>query len=186
MPARVLAMAHWRRLDGEGTDRCTLAQAGHGWLLTGQAHWQDGDVETSLLYTVRCDPEWMTRSADITGERAGAPVSLRILSGPAGWTMNGVAQPEAAGGTDIDLSFTPATNLLPLRRRLPDGAAALPVRAAWLGPDLDCLTRLEQSYAPQADGSVIYATPRFAAQLAVHPSGFVTRYPGLWDGWVDG
>lgn len=185
MPGRVLAMAHWRRLDGEGTDRCTLARADHGWLLTGQAHWQERRATASLLYTVRCDPDWTTRSVDITGERAGATVNLRILSGPAGWTMNGAAQPEAAGCTDIDLSFTPATNLLPLRR-LPEGEEALPVHAAWLVPDLDRLTRLEQCYAPQADGTISYASPSCAATLEVHPSGFVTRYPGLWEGWVDG
>lgn len=184
MSGRVLAMAHWRRLDGEGTDRCTLARAEHGWLLTGQATWQEAGAAASLLYTVRCDPDWLTLSADITGERAGRPVELRIQSGPEGWAMNGVAQPETAGCTDIDLSFTPATNLLPLRRLAPE--VAVPVRTAWLVPDLDRLALLEQSYAPQEDGSIAYASANFEAQLQVHPSGFVTRYPGLWEGWVDG
>ncbi|TDK51076.1 putative glycolipid-binding domain-containing protein [Antarcticimicrobium luteum] len=184
MPGRALAMAHWRRLDGEGTDRCTLARAENGWLLTGQVHWQEGGEESSLLYTVRCGPDWATLSADIAGERAGAPVALRILSGPQGWRMNGVEQPGTAGCTDIDLSFTPATNLLPLRRLMPEGP--VPVRAAWLVPGLDRLAPLEQSYCPQEDGSVAYTSANFEARLEVHPSGFVTRYPGLWEGWVDG
>jgi len=186
MPGRVLAMAHWRRLDGEGTDRCTLARAEHGWLLSGQAHWREEGAEANLLYTVRCDPDWATLTADITGERAGAPVALRIQSGPEGWEMNGVAQPEVAGCTDIDLSFTPATNLLPLRRLAPEGDGPVPVRAAWLVPGLDRLALLEQSYAPQKDGTIAYASANFEARLQVHPSGFVTRYPGVWEGWVDG
>lgn len=182
MPGHVVAMAHWRRLDRPGTDRCTLDRAEHGWLLSGQATWQEHGAETTLLYTVRCDPEWRTLSADITGDLAGAAVALRITSGPDGWRLNGVPQPEVAGCTDIDLSFTPATNLLPLRRQ----SAPAPLRAAWLVPSLDRLAPLEQSYTPCGDGTIAYASPNFQARLAVHPSGFVTRYPGLWDGWVDG
>lgn len=186
MSGRVLAMAHWRRLDGAGTDRCTLARAEHGWLLSGQANWQQDGAEVSLLYSVRCAPDWATLSADITGERGGAEVALRILSGSDGWRLNDAIQPEVAGCVDLDLSFTPATNLLPLRRLAADGAGPVRVRAAWLVPSLDRLASLDQSYCPCADGTIAYASENFQAGLTVHPSGFVTKYPGLWDGWVDG
>lgn len=182
MAGHVVAMAHWRRLDRPGTDRCTLDRAAHGWLLSGQATWQEDGKDSALLYTVRCDPDWVTLSADITGEHAGAPVALRIASGPDGWRLNDVPQPGLEGCTDIDLSFTPATNLLPLRRL----TAPAPLRAAWLVPTLDRLAPLEQSYTPCEDGAIAYASPNFQARLEVHPSGFVTHYPGLWDGWVDG
>jgi hypothetical protein len=186
MEGRVVAMAHWRRLGAVGTDRCTLSRAEHGWLLTGQATWQENGAEVSLLYSVRCEPDWATLSADITGERAGAPVELRIQSGPEGWLLNDVPQPDTVGCVDLDLSFTPATNLLPLRRLAPDGTAPVPVRAAWLVPSLDRLQPLEQSYTPCEDGAITYASANFQARLEVHPSGFVTHYPGLWEGWVDG
>ena len=185
MAGGVVAMAHWRRLDGVGTDRCTLARAEHGWLLTGQANWQEVGAEAALIYTVRCWPDWATLSADITGERGGAPVELRILRDPEGWRLNEVAQPDVAGCADIDLSFTPATNLMPLRRLAPGQDRPLPVRAAWLVPALDRLAPLEQSYRPCGAGTVAYASANFRAKLDVHPTGFVTHYPGLWDGWVD-
>lgn len=185
MPGRVVAMAHWRRLDRAGTDRCTLSRADHGWMLSGQASWRDPDGEATLLYALRCGPDWTSLSADITGERAGAQVNLRLQCGPSGWTLNDVPQPEVDGCADLDLSFTPASNLMPLRRLAPDAAAPLPVRAAWLVSSLDRLRLLEQTYTPCGAGEVAYASASFQARLRVHPSGFVTHYPGLWEGWVD-
>jgi len=185
MPGRTVAMAHWRRLDGDGTDRCTLSRADQGWLLTGQADWREAGVEHSVLYTVRCGLDWATLSADITGERGGEVVELRIQAGPEGWRLNDVPQPAVAGCVDIDLCFTPATNMLPLMR-LSAGAEGLSrLRAAWLVPGFDRLECLDQSYAPCGQGAVDYASANMQARLEVHPSGFVTRYPGLWDGWVD-
>ena len=53
-----LAMANWRRLDHNGTDRCTLSRLDHGWMLSGQAKWLEKEIETSLIYAVRCDEDW--------------------------------------------------------------------------------------------------------------------------------
>lgn len=179
-----IAMAHWRRLDRDGTDRCTLSRVGHGWMLTGQAIWQDSG-ENSLNYVVRCDNEWCSLSVDITGKRADHPVALRLARGPQGWSLNEVLQPGTAHCTDIDLSFTPATNLLPLRRLTFGKAKPIQVHAAWLIPDLSQVQQLDQTYTQMGAGAFTYASANFAAELETHPSGFVTRYPGLWEGWVD-
>jgi uncharacterized protein len=179
-----IAMAHWRRTDQDGTDRCTLSRVDHGWMLTGQAIWHEqGPV--SLNYVVRCDEDWHTFSADVAGTRSGQKVALRLLKGSQGWTLNDTLQPDTAACADIDLSFTPATNLLPLRRLTFENATPKPVRAAWLVPDLDRIQPLDQTYARSEDGAFTYASANFTAQLEIHPSGFVTRYPGLWEGWVD-
>lgn len=180
----ILAMAHWRRLDCEGTDRCSLAHADNGWLLTGQARW-GGAHPGELSYAVRCDENWLTLSADISGRVDGEKIALRIAREQHAWRVNDAEQPQLDGCTDIDLSFTPATNLMPVRRLAGNGPAALPARAAWLVPDLSGLAVLEQTYTLQDDGRVEYVSPNFRAPLEVHDCGFVTRYPGLWEGWVD-
>jgi uncharacterized protein len=182
--SHTIAMAHWRRLDHDGTDRCTLSRVDHGWMLTGQAIWQENG-EVSLSYVVRCDPDWCAFSADIVGARAGQPVALRLARQDQGWTLNDILQSDTAMCTDIDLSFTPATNLLPLRRLTFDRETPKPVRAAWLIPDLGQIRRLDQTYARQEAQVFTYASANFTARLETHPSGFVTQYPGLWEGWVD-
>lgn len=179
-----IAVAHWRRLDRQGTDRCTLAAVDHGWILSGQASWTD-DVEIALNYAVRCDQQWNTLSADISGRRGKNPIGIKIHRNTKGWTLNDVIQFPVTDCIDLDLSFTPATNLLPLRRlTLPENEPQ-PLSAAWLVPDLDRLDRLDQAYARMEGDAVAYASPNFKARLTAHSSGFITHYPGLWDGWVD-
>ena len=183
---RTVATAHWRRLDHEGTDRCTLARVAQGWILSGQAVWVEEGAESALSYVVRCDEGWRTLSADVAGRMAGGEVTLRIQRDGDLWRMNDVPQVGCEGCEDIDLSFTPATNLMPLRR-LEDGATE--VTAAWLVPDLSRLSPLRQTYTPDPKaeaGTVLYRSPGFEARLSVHDSGFVTAYPALWEGWVDG
>lgn len=180
-----VAMAHWRRLDHEGTDRCTLSQVHMGWMLSGQAIWREGGVETTLNYVVRCGPDWRSLSADVTGTQDGRRVNIRIAPGASGWELNNQPQEVDEDCLDIDLCFTPATNLLAIRRLAALGTSACDCAAVWLVPGLDRLARLDQSYARCDDGYDYASSTGFTARLNVHSSGFVTCYPGLWEGWVD-
>lgn len=136
-----------------------------------------------LRYVVAVDEEWRTRSVKVSGW-AGATavdVDIRVVTEQQ-WTLNGKSVAAVAGCIDVDLSFTPATNLLPIRRLgLPIGSSA-PVAAAWLRfPELD-LQRLDQVYTRAAEGRYEYSSAggSFRATLEVSASGFVTDYPGLW------
>ncbi|MEX0365605.1 MAG: putative glycolipid-binding domain-containing protein [Ruegeria sp.] len=181
-----IATAHWRRLDIEGTDRCTLSRLEHGWMLVGQAIWHEDGTDANLTYDVRCGPDWTSLSADVSGEVAGRALALRLRRGAGGWLLNDEPQADTSNCPDLDLSFTPATNLLPLRRLTPTDGHSASVCAAWLLPDFATIARLDQTYTWIEAGKVSYTSPSFTADLDVHETGFVTRYPDLWEGWVDG
>jgi hypothetical protein len=88
-----------------------------------------------------------------------------------------------AGCVDLDLGFTPATNLLQLGRlALTEGQAAdAPV--AWLDVSAGTLEVLSQRYERRSATTYWYEAPGFgyAGLLEVAPTGFITRYPGLWE-----
>lgn len=180
-----IATLHWRALDREGADTCRLVQLDAGWMLLGHARYRDGSGPGSgyaaLDYVVRCTPDWLTTSADITGTCGDTAISLRILRNGTHWSLNGAPQPEVQGATDIDLGFTPATNLMPLRR-LPE-IGRLSTRAAHLRRLDAQLSPLDQTYIRGRGGIVEYHADQtaFSTDLAVDPNGFVTRYPGFWE-----
>ena len=178
------ATAHWRRLDRPGEDSCRLIEEPGGWMLFGHARYNQDGQRTALDYVVRCNAMWESQTADVTGMIGGQEVAWRILRGPDGWCL-GDGAPRHADCEDIDLAFTPATNILPLRRLAFEGTEH--VVAAWFREDEDGgrLDRLEQSYTPRGAGRYAYASPNFRAELNVHATGFVTHYPGLWEGTVD-
>ena len=174
----------WRRVDLPGHDACSLRAAEGGWHLTGAAVFSLDGRPCRLLYNVECDDAWRARSASVTGAIGERAVQLEIVSLPgARWTLNGREQPQAQGCQDVDLNFTPATNLIAIRRlalRVSDRAEA---PAAWLRfPELE-VERLEQRYHRVAVDQYEYQAPGvdYASTLQVSEIGFVTRYPGLWE-----
>jgi hypothetical protein len=96
--------------------------------------------------------------------------------------VNGAPAPELTGLVDLDLGFTPATNLLPLRRLALEPGAAADTEAAWLDDATWTFSRLPQRYERRSANEYWYESPTagYAALLTVTPEGFVTDYPGLW------
>ncbi len=137
-----------------------------------------------LSYEVNCDSSWRTRSASVIGWLGRTPVklALEVIPGER-WTVNGNEQGEAVAGLiDIDLGFTPATNLIQLRRLSLDISHEIEAPVAYLHfPELT-LGRLEHRYRRIALDKYDYQAPTFgyAATLQVSDLGFVTQYPGLW------
>ena len=173
----------WRRADGTGHDACRLVTTSRGLELEGFAVFIEAKQLCQLLYSVRADESGATRRATVVGDFLGQPVDLEIkVSQDHRWTVNGTAQPLAQGCIDIDLPFTPATNLLPLRRLglHPGQSAAAP--AAFIDLRSAGLTALAQTYHCLSSGHYAYAAPRFGYQavLCVSPEAFVIEYPGLF------
>ena len=120
----------------------------------------------------------------MTGWMDSTPVELVIAANASReWTINGQACPQVAGCDDVDLSFTPATNLLPIRRLALGIGARAAVRSAWLRVPELTLQPLDQVYARISDTQYHYESDHgtFTATLDVSPAGLVTRYSGLWE-----
>lgn len=125
-----------------------------------------------------------TRHGEVRGWLGVRSVELSIARTTGGaWTLNGAAVPNLGNCVDLDFGFTPATNLLQLRRlALAEGRAA-DVPVAWLDVSAGTLEVLSQRYERRAEATYWYEAPRFdyAALLEVTPAGFIKRYPGLWE-----
>jgi hypothetical protein len=176
----------WRRLDVPGREEARIDQTEHGWRLTGQLEAEEAAVRAQLHYVIECDGNWRTRRAAISGSASGAPVRFEFSADGAGrWTLNGAPLPLVEGALDIDLGFTPATNLLPIRRlNLAVGERA-EVRTAWLRfPELR-VEALDQSYEREEARVFRYDAlvdgERFQARLDTDEFGCVLVYEGLWE-----
>jgi uncharacterized protein len=176
----------WRRLDVPGREEARIQQTADGWRLTGQLEAEEASVGAQLRYVIECKPDWRTRSTVVTGLASGDPIRLELAAdGNGHWTLNGAPLPLVEGALDIDLGFTPATNLLPIRRlNLAVGERA-EVRTAWVRfPELR-VEVLEQSYHRKAPRIFRYDAlvdgERFQARLDTDEFGRVLLYEGLWE-----
>lgn len=176
----------WRRLDVPGREEALIERTADGWRLAGTVEVEEAGVAAGLEYSIQCDSEWRTRQAVVAGTSSGAPVRFEFAADGAGhWTLNGVPMPLVEGALDIDLGFTPATNLLPIRRLALAVGARAEVRTAWVRfPELR-VELLEQSYERESARVFRYDAlvdgERFRARLDTDDFGRVVLYEGLWE-----
>jgi hypothetical protein len=171
----------WRRLDRPGHESTRLAPRGDGWEIAGASVFPDEGAPCRLDFRVTCDAAWRTRSARVTGWIGARLVALEVTVDAEGrWRLDGAECPAVAGCVDIDLNWSPATNLLPIRRLgLAPGEGA-DVRAAWLRFPSLVLEPLDQAYRRIDSTTYRYESATgFVADLVVDASGLVLRYPGF-------
>lgn len=174
----------WRRIDVAGRESARLVRLDDGWLLRGAAMFAWEDMHTALDYEIRCDAGWRTRRCQVAGRVGAVPIDVSLDADAASrWTLNGAPCPGVDGAVDIDLNFSPSTNLLPIRRLAlaPGGSAS--VTAAWLRFPSFALEPLVQTYSRLDERTYRYesAGGRFVRDLIVDADGFVTSYPGFWE-----
>ena len=158
----------WRRLDHPGHEAARLGPH----QLDGSAVFEHEGEPCRLEYVITFDDAFRTESAKVTGfvgdEAVDVSVSRREI--------------EQLGCIDIDLNFSPSTNLLPIRRlNLAVGEEA-EVRAAWLRFPSFKLELLEQIYRRTGPDTYRYSSAggKFVRDLRVNAVGFVTDYPNFW------
>lgn len=172
----------WRRLDNPGHEWARVSGSGATRVLRGTAVFREDGVPGRLDYRIVCSPRWETVSAVILGWAGQAKVDLRIArTETREWSLDGAPVPGVKGCQDIDLAFSPSTNLLPLRRLGLQVGQEAEVRAAWLTfPDLG-LHPLVQWFRREAPDRYAYRSDNgFSTMLKVDASGFVVDYPPLW------
>jgi hypothetical protein len=175
----------WQRLDLPGHEACRIMDMTTGWQLSGAAVFAYEHQACRLDYVIACDRQWRTLSATVEGWVRDREVSVEVVREASGeWRLNGRDCPEVAGCVDVDLNFSPSTNLLPIRRLALEVGQSAQVRAAWLRFPSFALEPLEQSYARLEENLYQYesAGGRFVAPVTVDEEGVVTRYGDFWVG----
>jgi hypothetical protein len=178
------AVFFWRKLDAPGHDSCQFFRRVRGFRLQGVAVFVEGKRICQLRYDVHADAAFRTTHARVTGFVGKAPVDLRIRSRRgAQWELDGKRQPRVRGCIDVDLGFTPATNLLAVRRLALRVGEAADAPAAYLAfPEMD-LRVLPQHYRRVSRAEYDYRAPTFGYRgtLRISRIGAVVDYPGLFE-----
>lgn len=170
----------WRRLDLPGHEIASLEVLDDGWKLSGTTIFAYQQDPVKLDYVVICDAAWRTNSAQVSGVIGGQAIDLTVsVDSQRRWSLNGTECSCLEGSIDIDLGFSPSTNLIPIRRLALAVGEPAEVSAAWLPFELEPLPQVyrrltERTFHYESHGG------SFVRTLEVNAGGFVTNYPGLW------
>lgn len=166
---------HWTSAALSSREDLTVTEADDGWRLAGVVTLPIDDAPGRIVYEVSTDHEWRTRSAKINVQaRHPWTASIEVDSGR--WRIDGVIRPDLDGCIDVDLGFTPATNMLPLRRLDLQIESSAAVDAAWLRFPEFCFQRSAQQYTRLDESRWLYSSGGYQAILETDARFAVVRY----------
>ena len=174
----------WRGIYWPGHEACRVYRVNSDWRIEGTAVLLHEGRTCRLSYLIECDEIWHTRNAKVWGWLGDEDVNLELSVDPnRRWEVNGVTKPAVEGCIDLDLNFSPSTNLLPIRRLNLEVGGQAELNAAWLKFPSFELEPLSQVYERLGEFKYRYSSHggNFVAELTVNQVGFVTAYPKLWE-----
>jgi len=186
-----VSAAVWRCNEPKSLELATIDRTDQGFELSGDVAVDDNNISSTINYQINVDHMWATRSVSVTVKRGGAMRSQLQLevNETHEWSIRRASgesfihQPEFDGLVDIDMSCTPATNLLPIRRFSLAIGESHETTAVWITfPGLE-IQKLPQRYTRLTAREYRYESflTGFEAVLQVDDFGVVDRYADVWD-----
>jgi uncharacterized protein len=176
-----VATVLWQGVETGALDRCRLETGPDGLRLSGTVLTAEFGTPLDVRYRVEAGPDGRTRRVELALD--GAAVRRVLLADGAGrWRWeDGPELGQVAGALDVDLTVSPATNTLPIRRLtgLAVGGMA-DLQMAWVQfPELSVIPS-RQRYERLAADRWRFSSGEFIAELLVDPEGLVLDYSGLF------
>jgi len=175
-------IARWRDWTGTGVEHLVLTHDTDAITADGVVI-SDDDGKFAARYRVVCDPGWRVRLAEV--ELIGVERRLRLSSDGQGHWLDAQAKPlhDLDGAADIDLSISPFTNTLPIRRLdLAPGQSA-DIAAAYIRVPELTVTKDPQRYScieNRARYRYESLDSDFVREIETDRDGLVVIYPGLY------
>jgi len=183
----------WSPWDEAGLEHVRLVQSDQGVLADGMVIRVKDDHPFRVRYQIHCDPAWNVRQVEISlWDSSSADIRLHA-DGQGHWKLDTGGPLQLLDGCmDVDISITPFTNTLPIRRLgLKQGQASEILVAYIAVPELDVKPARQRYACLQASpegGLYRYKglSTGFTANLPVDGDGLVLDYPKLcrrvWSG----
>ena len=177
----------WIPWSEPGLEHLHMLQQDGGMLADGFIVGVNNHTPFRLHYEITCDSTWNVKKLDLV-LLSGSRKSLKLQAdGQGHWSTHaGDPIPSLDGCIDVDISATPFTNTLPIRRlKLSPGQSAELLVAYVLIPELELMPDKQRYTCLElhAQGGLYrYESMEsdFKAELPIDSDGLVIDYPGLF------
>jgi len=175
-------VARWQDWAANGLEHLVLRDGGTGWLaesvVTGDA---DGQ-RFAARYLVECDREWRSTKVEVRVVGTGEGVMLSS-DGAGNWRDGAEKLPALNGAIDVDITATPFTNTLSIRRLGLEAGQSADILVAYIDVPSLTVTADPQRYIclePMRRYGFESQGGDFVREIEVDEHGLVVLYPGLF------
>lgn len=174
----------WRDRSEPSFEYCSLSQTDDGYRFNGDVilRWEQRPV--SIRYQILVNRDWHTQRVEVTMKIGARERQFRLHVDAEQRWWRGTEEIEACRGAfDVDLSFSPATNTLAMRRFALAVGESQTTTTAWVQlPDLS-VSPFPQQYTRLSENEYLFTSLKddFKAKLVVNDLAVVTDYECLWE-----
>ena len=172
----------WRRLDGSGLERCTIEQTADGHRVAGTVLLAIDGTPHEIRYSVLTDPQWRTRKV---GAHVQSPAGDRRLAlssdGEGSWSATDVPLIDLYGATDVELTWTPATHLVVIRRLDLAVGESGEVTFSVIDYPAHDIGRASAEYTRMAEDTYVLTRAGSEVTLEVPTGGIAISQAGAWE-----
>ncbi len=180
----------WSPWTGPGLEHLHLLQEQEGMLADGLILGVEEQVPFRVHYTIHCDLQWRLRAVHLSAPSASSRSLHLFTDGEGLWTAEGGEEiPSLSGCLDVDISATPFTNTLPIRRLALHPGSSATLSMAYVAIPQMHIEATQQRYTclevTSSGGRYLYESLKdgvswITAELPVDRDGLVLDYPGLF------
>jgi hypothetical protein len=176
----------WSTWDQRGLQHANIVDTADGVLVDGVILGMHRERPYRSEYWIQLDTDWRVRRLIVQAHGTDRTLDLRS-DGQGRWGgEDGTPILPLAGCIDVDLSATPITNSLPVRRLALSARASAELLVAYVAiPDLEIhATRQRYTCLGPADGRILYRYESlgsgYSTNLAFDDDGAIADYPGTF------
>jgi len=170
----------WPSIEHVRLESSDDGSAANGWTAAGTMVAVLDGRPACVSYRISVARDGTTRALDIHESVGGASLSVHGDGRGQWWSADGVPRPGLDGCIDVDISTTPLTNTLPVRRLALAVGDSAEITVGYVDvPSMSALSAT-QRYTRLDKSTYRYASGSFAANVSVDSDGVVTTYDGLW------
>jgi hypothetical protein len=180
MEARVQELS-WVDSSGTGHDDATVTIDENGCVAVGHItaylpqHFE-------IYYRIECDTDWRTRYVSVADTLTLRSLELHVTPDRHWVSDDGSVIPELDGALDVDISATPLSNSLPVRRLDLEVGESAEIVTAWIDVPALHVQADPQRYTRLLPNVYRYQSldSDFTRDVVFDDDDFVVQYPGLF------
>jgi hypothetical protein len=173
--------ATWQNWEGDATEEITLRETKEG-IFVESIVTNGGQESFTARYTIVCDAWWRVRKFEIELTEKKEKLGLES-DGLGRWSNNSIVIAELSGAIDIDITATPFTNTLPIRRLKLKENRTEEISVVYVTvPELNVSAARQRYTCLIPNRRYRFEQPNigFVREIETDENGLVLLYPGLF------
>jgi hypothetical protein len=173
----------WRAIKYPSTEHCHIQNSDTGYKIDAVIVGLYEEKTFRIDYEMALDSDWSIRRLILNGMIGGRRLKKHLVSdGNGHWRDQHGPLPEFDACFDVDISFTPLTNTLPIRRLQLHEHEDKEIKVLYIDVAEQAIKAVYQRYTKLSGNRYRFETVPgdFEADIEVDVHGFVIDYPGLF------